>query len=1181
MEGIKMVFDSPSKNENEKMLSSPIISKKIFSEGIEFCSSMPHAWEKRNPLLFEKSSNLAAFLFQLEDEGFATVNRDKLSITWTNIFRIKESSDYNTSIDILDLPQESSWKPSLVSYGTLTDQFFKINISGWRNADGKSPKGNVVLEGPLLKINGKFELLKKEVWEAVQAVALFRKEKELIKDDYVEHNRKSWANIRSKAIASKVNLSDFLMKTIVISPDKIKLNFRKSDIASSVEVIPNFKGQPNRWIEVFDRFNEVKNIYEVPDGDGLTHILISQEVKSVLTEIKRMPGRRISGERAVAFLRNPFAVLGPDASSVLDPDQFEEARDEAGITFSRFSADIRKGDNGFPIELAILIEERVDGSIKSERIKFDSPYKLTLFLEKIQQGIEVGSQCCHWEGFDLEILGDTPDQVMILREALNEIMLSQVVTASDILNLEHYSDRIEGFGIENPYYSQYIPRKSSDEGWFPEDLKLEIQFRPEESDEDIEIVMNMERFDELQEKIKEAKLEDRKYFEFPGIFKKVSLEEAERISSLFFVKLKDSKKVSGDEKVKGGDVKKDRKGLIVKPNVNALDYEERRGDLLLHQDIAVSIPSAILDGVVLKDHQVKGLTWLRHLWLKSPRDCRGAILADDMGLGKTLQLLSFLASLREENQEIDPFLVVAPVSLLENWMEEIKKFFKPETFKVLMLYGDTLSAKRQPKELIDKDLLKDGIAKFLRQNWLDDSNLVLTTYETLRDLEFSLAYEKWSVVICDEAQKIKNPNALVTRAAKKQNAQFKIACTGTPVENSLIDIWCLFDFIQPGHLSSLKDFGQYYRHPIETKSGEDTIRLEQLRRIIDPQILRRTKKEVAKDLPKKIEVSDCRALQISARQRYLYTQAIKLFKEKVSTGESLGHLGLLQRLRRICSDPRELGEVLIDTTSTHELERDSPKMKWMLNTLESIHQRGEKAIIFCEFKDLQRTIQRAIIQKFNFTPDIINGDTSPSATSDNSRQKRIWYFQEKKGFGVIILSPLAVGFGVNIQAANHVIHFTRTWNPAKEDQATDRAYRIGQTRDVYVYYPVVVADDFVTFDAKLHELLIWKRELSTDMLNGVGDIKPSDFKDLDAPDGTMAFGDGVITPSDIEKFTPEAFEVFCKILWTKMGFDYTILTPRNGDGGIDVVAISDKKGVLIQCKSSSLERIITPNPFFS
>lgn len=260
-----------------------------------------------------------------------------------------------------------------------------------------------------------------------------------------------------------------------------------------------------------------------------------------------------------------------------------------------------------------------------------------------------------------------------------------------------------------------------------------------------------------------------------------------------------------------------------------------------------------------------------------------------------------------------------------------------------------------------------------------------------------------------------------------------------------------------------------------------------------------------------------------------------------------------------------------EAASIADIERHSPKMSWMLFHLRAIQQAGEKAIVFCEFRDLQRTLQRAINEKFGFTPDVINGDVSADSAHANNRQKRIKAFQDRPGFGVIVLSPLAVGFGVNIQAANHVIHFTRTWNPAKEDQATDRAYRIGQQRDVHVYYPVVVAHDFLTFDAKLDSLLGKKRELSDDMLNGAGDVSPADFGDLEAPDGGNAFSNEPLTADDIGALNGDAFEAFCALLWSKMGYSRTVKTKRAGDEGVDVVAIKGKEGALIQCKSSTVE----------
>jgi hypothetical protein len=442
----------------------------------------------------------------------------------------------------------------------------------------------------------------------------------------------------------------------------------------------------------------------------------------------------------------------------------------------------------------------------------------------------------------------------------------------------------------------------------------------------------------------------------------------------------------------------------------------------------------------------------------------------------------------------------------------------------------------------------------------------------LRDLEFSFAAEKWSILVCDEAQKAKNPNALVTRAVKKQNARFRVACTGTPVENSLADLWCLFDFVQPGLLGALNDFGNLYRRPIEAKTDEEKDRVEELRALIKPQILRRLKADVATDLLKKIHVETCKGLALTSVQRNLYAQAVVQFSRRAEPGAVTpfkSPLGLLHYLRLICTDPRPYGLSGNQTESVRAYRAKAPKLDWLLNTLRQIKARGEKALIFCELKDIQRLLRHYIVEDLAYPADIINGDTAASSSSDQSRQKRIRAFQQQPGFGVLILSPLAVGFGVNIQAANHVIHYTRTWNPAKEDQATDRAYRIGQEKDVYVYCPVVAADDFKTFDVKLDELLRYKRSLATDMLNGSGDLGANDFDIADvAPLETPGTQPRRLTFEDVLSLQPRHFEAYVAVLWSLQGFRKVTLTPASGDGGIDVLALKGTEGELIQCKTS-------------
>lgn len=1124
---------------------------------------------------FPRDSELVLLLRQLVDEGFASVELHRAFLGWDSYYHLASASAYTESLPILPLPPLRSWCPILSSSGGLSDADFSIRIDGWIDPSGAHIPGAVDLNGAVLSRDGGNCILPEAAWKTVESIASMRATRSSQRTH--EQNKSEWSRIRRLAIAAHAELSSFLSKTVVLTPERIDIQMRKggSGAQDMVEILPGFDGAPDRWLEVFDRYPSVLNRYEVPDGSGIVHVLLSDDAKAVLSEIRRMPGRRVAGARAEAFLRNPFATLGPSAEQMIDPLQFEQARENAGIIFAKFTACVIYDQSDYPCEVSLLVEEFFEGKLVAEQVKFESTEDLKNFISKLDARIAASAQCCHWKGFDLEILGDTPNQLAKLQAAHDCMMQPRKIKASDIFDLSLYSDRIEGFGVEKPYYSPFIAKKSDEAGWVPENVDLGLWFTDAKG-EAVAIPLDGRDLEKFRKEVKQAEAEKRENFSFPGCPQPVPTSWAkEALETLSRVKDEVEGRNYDPRKNKPEHRSIERKGLVVKPNVDELDYEERRGQLS-NDAGPPSMPSSLRSEIELKDHQLSGLAWLQKMWRHSPSECRGALLADDMGLGKTIQLLAFMASLIENEPTIDPFLVIAPVALLDNWKAEIEKFFVEGTMDVLMLYGPNLASKRAPKSSFDAALLESGSPKLLVTGWLGSAKVVLSTYETLRDLEFSLAAQKWSVMVCDEAQKIKNPNAMVTRAAKKQNARLKIACTGTPVENTLADLWCLFDFVQPGLLGSLKDFGGKYRRPIEAEGdAEAEAHVAKLRELIDPQKLRRTKAEVAKDLPKKIIYEGCRKLPLSSRQRALYADAVAQFKERQRGQESTlqSPLGLLQYLRRLCSDPRPPGYIATTDEPTEAIRKSSPKMEWMLGRLSEIEASGsgEKVIVFCEFRDLQRVIQKAISEVFGFVPDIINGDTSTESGSTNNRQARINAYQDSDGFGVIILSPLAVGFGVNIQAANHVIHYTRTWNPAKEDQATDRAYRIGQKKDVHVYYPVVIGGDFMTFDEKLDLLLERKRALSHDMLNGSGDISPSDFVDIQSPGGGSPFSEEHFDPNDIRSLGPDAFEAFCALLWSKQGFSRTIKTPKSGDGGVDVVAINGNCGALIQCKSSGVE----------
>lgn len=1122
-----------------------------------------------------KAAGLEGLLVQLDDDGMSITEGSTVLIPWEQVFQLLENSAYAGCDRLLELPQPADWIPSLQSFGSLTDPDFGIAVTDWFDSAGSRLRDTRVC-GAIAEHGGEFRFLSRPVWETLACITRFQRRPDSERDD--SSQRRQWGQIRRLAVASGARLDGFLFMNVVLTPEKLDIGLRKSELGGTrvVEVIPSFAGAPADWLSHFDGRHSVPDRYDISTAEGIVQVLISAPVKTVLTTIKRFPGRRVAGVRAEAFLINPFAALGEAASATIDEDQFLKAREQAGLLFERFTAHIERDTFDFPQAVGIRIEDgRASGAAVGNLYLFADDDELERFIAEVDKALASGCQLCGWEGYDFELLGATQEEIDLLKRALQERRKPRVlVSYATIYDLSLYSSRIEDIGAEKAYYSPFIARKNDEEGWFPENVVPVISWVPDGETDPVAVPLTPEAKEQFKAKVSEARASGRDTFTIKGFDKPIPVREAEAILRTFTAVDEDIKNRTFDPaRPREDSVARPQKHLVIKANIQSIDYEEARRDILSAVAVPADLPASLRPDVTLKDHQISGVAWLQHLFDNAPQHCRGAVLADDMGLGKTLQLLAFLARLFERQPSLSPALVVAPVSLLENWEEETLKFLLPGALPILTAYGEALDALRVPRDSIDAQLRSDGLIKFLKPGWRGSAKAILTTYETLRDLEFSFAAEKWSVMICDEAQRIKNPNAMVTRAAKKQNVMFRIACTGTPVENTLADLWCLFDYIQPGLLGALNDFGRRYRRPIEAETDEEQARVMELRELIAPQILRRTKTEVAKDLPSKRDIPSRVAL--SGYQRSLYAQAVELFKRRYqpdAVSPFKNHLGLLHYLRLICTDPRRIGLTVFHPEPLNDYQARSPKLAWLLIELERIRAKDEKVIVFCEFREMQRMLRHYIEGVFGFAPDIINGDTSASASRIDSRQKRIKAFQERPGFGVIILSPVAVGFGVNIQEANHVIHYTRTWNPAKEDQATDRAYRIGQTREVSVYCPIVFADDFTTFDMKLDQLLAAKRSLAEDMLNGSGDIRPGEFgldeviPGADAP--TLA---PIVSLGDALKMEWDYFECLIAAIWQRKGYKVVYRTPQHDDG-VDVVGITDGIGVLIQCKSSGADR---------
>jgi hypothetical protein len=1126
---------------------------------------------------------LVGFMTQLVDDGLAVATDEGFLLGWDALYAAMEQSSYLALQEQLQLPEFAQVRPALRSSNSLTDREFSIAIAGWYLDDGTAMRFE--LTGPLLSDGSRQLLMQPQQWALFKEVVAFARRPDTERNDLV--HRQAWGRIRKLASGAGARLDDFLYRSVVLTPEKLQIGLRRSDAVtddSVIEIEPGFEGAPASWLEAFDRVREVKDRYDIVTPEGIVQVLIAPKVRTVLQEVKRLPGRRVAGSRAQAFLLNPYATLGVDAIDVIEEAQFEKAREDAGLSYERFTPVFERDVTGDLLQVGLLIETADRTGPISSETQWLTDTQLSDFIKALYRAMTLDFQLIPWNGYDLVVDGNAEQHHKDLTEALERRQVSSMlVSYAQVYDLSGYSARVEGIGVEKPYYSPYIAKKKEEDGWFPENVQPMIVFPQKEGGEPIAIPTSKPVIEKLKNDLQKAQAEGKSEVAVPWGDGSISLGHAQRIVDGFddlFKNMDAGKSIDPDEIERP--VRADtgaKKQLMLRANIEALEYEEVRREALRAVPAEPRLPKSIRPDFSLLPHQRAGLAWLQHLFgLQTDYQVRGAVLADDMGLGKTFQLLALMAWLLERDPNMQPMLVVAPVSLLENWAEEAAKFFVPGTLSLLTAYGSSLTELRVPRSQIDQRLLaEDGLVKFLRPNWVGEAKVVLTTYETLRDLEFSFAAQKWSLMVCDEAQRIKNPAAMVTRAAKKQNVAFKIACTGTPVENTLADIWCLFDYVQPGLLGALNDFGQRYRKPIEAKTEDEKARVDELRSKIEPQILRRLKVDVASDLPPKITVEECRKLPLSITQRNLYAKAVESFKKRADpkiVSPFKNHLGLLHYLRLVCTDPRQHGLSVFKPEPTKQYREKAPKLDWLLTQLKAIEGKAEKVIVFCEFREIQRLLQHYIEAEFGIRPDIINGDTSASSSHVASRQKRIKAFQEAVGFSVLILSPVAVGFGVNIQAANHVVHYTRTWNPAKEDQATDRAYRIGQKKPVYVYYPVVHADDFITFDVKLDHLLTYKRGLAEDMLNGAGDVAPGDFNIIDVIPGADVSGiDERVTLDVALQMSWQRFECLVAFLWQKKGY-VCYRTPGTNDNGVDVVALLGGKGVLVQAKSSGTDGVM-------
>jgi len=458
-------------------------------------------------------------------------------------------------------------------------------------------------------------------------------------------------------------------------------------------------------------------------------------------------------------------------------------------------------------------------------------------------------------------------------------------------------------------------------------------------------------------------------------------------------------------------------------------------------------------------------------WLQFLRGADlGGILADDMGLGKTVQTLAHLLIEQQAGRLTQPALIVCPTSLIPNWSMEAEKF--APSLRVLALHGP--ARKERFREIKDHDL-------------------VLTTYPLLaRDHEVLVARD-WHAVILDEAQTIKNPNAETTRQALRLKAGQRLCLSGTPLQNHLGELWSLFDFLAPGFLGSQRGFRARYRNPIEKHGDAD--RQIMLNKRVRPFMLRRTKAEVATELPPKTEIFDVVEMEQAQRAIYdgirlaMHSRVRAAIADKGLARSGIIILDALLKMRQACCDPR-----LLKLKAVEKAKAGSAKLDRLAEMLPIMISEGRRILLFSQFTEMLGLIeQRLWDEKIEYV--MLTGDTK-------DRKTPVKNFQAGK-VPVFLISLKAGGVGLNLTAADTVIHYDPWWNPAAEDQATDRAHRIGQAKNVFVHRLVTLG----TIEEKMEQLKQKKRALVAAVMDaehgGALKMTMDDIEALFAPDGHL------------------------------------------------------------------------------
>lgn len=794
---------------------------------------------------------------------------------------------------------------------------------------------------------------------------------------------------------------------------------------------------------------KVDFLSHAPDGEVLVHemcgnIIIVDGIKYLFSDVQFDMLRRIDlynsideSEKTTDFNLRCFATiksLAVKSGCVLD----SYLENENVYTPEKIKIEIGRDEEGFTIDPSVQIEEK-------DKFKqtFDKMRKVqSVYPISNNEGERTRVVLNPEQKRNLEFIKQSGGRHRT-RENIQEIVENPTEYFDpDQFDLaDFYSDRVIEIGVYKPKFFPFVsPYKSC---WIA-GATVET---PQDGTSRIEI-KDADELEELSNAIIEAETNNKAVVNFKDT--QIDLNDAKFLAEI-------SKKQLANPKEPIRPNTKEREVLIIEDNAEVLSFSAQERKIETGDRYTLFNDPYLLNDFHLKDHQEEGIAWLQHLYSQKASGC---LMADDMGLGKTLQLLYFIDWHSRKYQDHHPYLIVAPVSLLENWENEYKRFFKEPRLSVT-----TLTSRDIPRKF-DKGSI----------DYMQSMDIILTNYESLRISQLNFCAVEFDIIVLDEAQKIKSPGTMVTNAAKALKGRFKVAMTGTPVENTLLDLWCIMDYCVPGLLGNAKSFAAKYQNPLKNADTDLVALGNEIHDKLGLYFIRRLKSDVAKDLPEKYVLKESK--EMPSIQESMYRHAINEY----ALGHQPNMLLTILDIKQISEHPY-LYDSSLPNRELDEIINTSARLQITLSFIDRIQSRNEKVIVFAERKDTQRMLQQVFFERYGVVSKIINGDTPPFVSewnkSKQSRQSSIDEFQSVEGFNIIIMSPIAAGMGLNVTAANNVIHYSRHWNPAKENQATDRAYRIGQDKDVYVYYPMAVCKDFHTFDQTLDDLLSRKTSLAT------------------------------------------------------------------------------------------------------